>query len=189
MEDPEVSKGVRIIDSTLTGPDNIESLTPPEANGSESLLDHVPMEQDQEQSQPRRSNHERIPCHRFEIEGEDFMIARDEEEPKTIQQALSSSKSKEWFEAMKEEMNLMKSNQVWDLVNLLLGRKTIGNKWVLNIKHKANGTIDRYKARLVAKGYTQQEGIDYEDTFSHVIRFTSIRLILAIVARMDLELY
>ena len=83
----------------------------------------------------------------------------------------------------------MKSNQVWDLVDLSPVHKTIGNKWVLNIKHKVDGTIDRYKARLVAKGYTQQNRIDYENTFSHVVRFASIRLILAIVARMDLELY
>ena len=83
----------------------------------------------------------------------------------------------------------MKSNRVWDLVDLPPGRKTIGNKWVLNIKHKTDGTIDRYKTRLVAKGYTQQEGIDYEETFLPVVRFALICLILAIVARMDLELY
>ena len=65
------------------------------------------------------------------------------------------------------------------------GNKTIGNKWVLNIKHKADGTIDRYKA----KSYTQQEGIDYEETFSHVVMFASIGIILAIVAWMDIELY
>ena len=69
------------------------------------------------------------------------------------------------------------------------GRKTIGNKWVLNIKHKAYGTIDRYKARLVAKSYTQQEGIDYEETILHVVMFASIGIILAIVAWMDIELY
>ena len=61
------------------------------------------------------------------------MIAHDDEEPKRIQQALSSPKAKEWFEAMKEEMNSMKSNRVWDLVDLPPGCKTIGNKWVLNI--------------------------------------------------------
>ena len=163
MEDPMVGEGVRIIDSTLTVLDNIESLTPLEASGNHNLLDHVPMEKDHDQPQPRHSNHERIPRRHFEIEGECFMIDHDEEEPKTTQHVISSSKAKEGFGAMKKEMNSMESNQVWDLVNLLPGRKTIGNKWVLNIKHKEDRTIDRYKARLVAKGYTQQEGIDYEE--------------------------
>ena len=75
------------------------------------------------------------------------------------------------------------------MVDLPPGRKTIGNKWILNIKHKAYGTIDRYKARLIAKDYTQQKGIDNEKTFSPMVRFASIRLILAIVLIIDLELY
>jgi hypothetical protein len=148
------------------------------------------MEQDHEQSQPRRSIHEPIPRRRFEIEGEAFMIApQDDEEPKTFNHALSGPKASEWIKAMEEEMESMKINQVWDLVDLPSGRRSIGNKWVLKIKRKADGSIERYKARLVAKGYTQEEGIDYEDTFSPVVRITSVRLILAIVAHMDLELY
>ena len=147
------------------------------------------MEQDHEQSQPQCSNHERIPRRRFEIKGEAFMIAHDEEDPKIIQQALFGPNAKKWFESMEEEMNSMKSNIVWDFVDLPPSRRIVGNKWVLNIKCKANGTIDRYKAQLVAKGYTQQEGIDYEETFSPMIRCASIHLILAILARMDLELY
>ena len=82
------------------------------------------------------------------------MIAHDEEEPKTIQQAFSSPNAKKWFEAMKEEMNSMKSNRVWDLIDLSPGRRIVGYKWVLNIKCKVDGTIDKYKAWLVAKGYT-----------------------------------
>ena len=110
----------------------------------------------------------------------------DDEEPKTVNEALSSPKAKEWIKIMEEEMESMNANQVWNLVDLLLRWKSIGNKWILKIKHKTDSSIERYKARLVAKGYTQEEGIDYEDTFSPVVRITSVRLILAIVSHMDL---
>jgi len=118
------------------------------------------------------------------------MIApQDDEEPKIFNHALSDPKASEWIKAMEEEMESMKINQVWDLVDLPSGRRSIGNKWVLKIKRKADGSIERYKAQLVAKGYTQEKGIDYEDTFSPVVRITSVRLILAIIAHIDLELY
>ena len=83
----------------------------------------------------------------------------------------------------------MEKNNVWELVDLPPGNKTMGNKWVLKVKRKTDGLIDRYKACLVAKGYTQREGIDYEDIFSLVVRFSIIRLILSIVAKHDLELF
>ena len=117
-----------------------------------------------------------------------MIASQDDDEPKTVQEALSSSDSDEWMKAMNDEMESARTNQVWDLVDLPLGRKKIGNIWVLKIKRKADGSIERYKAQLVAKGYTQKEGVDYEETFSPVVRFTSVRLILAIVANLNLEL-
>jgi len=83
----------------------------------------------------------------------------------------------------------IKLNQVWKLVNLLKEHKVIRNKWVLKIKWKTDESIKNHEAWLVAKGYTQQEGIDYEETFLYVVRFASIRFILAIIAIPDLELH
>ena len=75
------------------------------------------------------------------------------------------------------------------MADLPSDKNVIGNKWVLQIKWKAYGSIENYKAWLVANGYTQQEGINYEETFSPVVRFALIHLILDIVALMDLELH
>jgi hypothetical protein len=132
-----------------------ETFIPPRNSGSDILSNHTLMEQDHEQSQPRKSIRELIPHRRFKIEGEAFMIApQDDEEPKTFSYALSGPKAREWIKAMEKEMESMKINQVWDLVDLPSGRRSIGNKWVLKIKRKADGSIKCYKARLVAKGYT-----------------------------------
>ena len=75
------------------------------------------------------------------------------------------------------------------MIDLPPGRGSSGTKWILKIKRKADGSIERYKARLVAKGYTQEEGIDYEDTFLSIVKITLVRLILAIVTHMHLKLY
>ena len=93
------------------------------------------------------------------------------------------------MDVMKDELRSMDKNSMWELVDLSPGRKAIRNKWVFKVKRKADGSIDKYKARLMAKGFTQQEGIHYDETFSPVVRVASIRLILAIVSQLDLELY
>ena len=67
-------------------------------------------------------------------------------------------------------------------MDLSLGCKPLGYKWIFKRKLKADGTIDKYKAKLVIKGYRQHEGLDYFDTYSLVMRITSIRMILAIAA-------
>jgi histone deacetylase 1/2 len=81
---------------------------------------------------------------------------------------------------MDVEFEALIKNKTWHLVPPPRGRNIIDSKWVWKIKRKANGTVDRYKGRLVAKGYTQRYGIDYEDTFSPVVKAATIRLILSI---------
>jgi transposase InsO family protein len=111
-----------------------------------------------------------------------------ENDPESFSQTMSCKESELWYNAMKEEMNSMKSNGVWDLVELPIGVKAIGCKWVFKTKKDSLGNIERYKARLVAKGFTQKEGIDYTKTFSPVSKKDSLRIILALVAHFDLEL-
>ena len=86
-----------------------------------------------------------------------MIVSHDSKKPNTFDEALTLSARDFWMKAMKEEMESMKVNQVSDLIELSPNRKTIRNKWVLRIKRKVDGTIERYKARLVDKGYTQKE--------------------------------
>ena len=134
----------------------------------------------------RRSNRGNIPYRHFEIEGDALLCTANEP---SYREALSSPTKGEWMDAMKDELSSMDKNSVWELVDLPLGRNAIGNKWVLKVKSKEDRLIDKYKACLMAKGFIQQEGIGYDETFSPVVRVASIRLILAIVAQLDLELY
>ncbi|KAK1414103.1 hypothetical protein QVD17_29844 [Tagetes erecta] len=109
-----------------------------------------------------------------------------EQIPASIKQALES---KEWREAMKTEMDALNKNDTWEKCILPHGKKTVGCRWVFTIKHKPDGTIERYKARLVAKGYTQTYGIDYSETFSPVAKIDTIRVLFSIAANKEWPLH
>ncbi|TYK18103.1 Cysteine-rich RLK (receptor-like protein kinase) 8 [Cucumis melo var. makuwa] len=93
--------------------------------------------------------------------------------------------SQEWCEAMKAELEAMETNQTWSIVPLPKGKNSIGCRWVYKIKHKADGSIERYKTRLVAKGYTQQEGLDYFETFSLVVKMVTVKTLLTIAVSKE----
>ena len=85
---------------------------------------------------------------------------------------------------MIEEYQSIMKNDVWDVVPGPEGNSVVTSKWIYKIKHATNGSIEKYKARFVARGLSQKEGINYEETFAPISRYTSIRLVLALAAVM-----
>jgi hypothetical protein len=102
--------------------------------------------------------------------------------PIKVEDALQHPK---WAEAMEAEMSALQRNDTWSIVSLPSGKKPVGYKWIFNLKHRANGTIDRFKARLVAKGYTQPFGIDYQEIFTLVEKMNTIRVLLSLAANFS----
>jgi hypothetical protein len=120
------------------------------------------------------------------MESKDVAI---EDDLANFTKAMESHDAKQWLKAMHEELDSISKNEVWDLTELPTGRKPVGCKWVLRKKYKADGSLNIYKARLVAKGFTQQLGVDFVDTYSPVAKFASVRIIMVVAARQDLELH
>ena len=107
----------------------------------------------------------------------------DENQPQSYKEAMSSEHSDKWQVAIKEEYDGLIEMGTWKLVDLPKGRKPVKCRWTFVVKLDG-----RYKARLVAKGFTQVQGIDYEETFSPVARFESVRFLLSIAALNDWEI-
>jgi hypothetical protein len=129
-------------------------------------------------SEPRRSHWvSTLPSHLRDFHY--FSVFATLHEPHTFREASSNPL---WQQATKEEFDALLKIGTWDLVDFPLGKSAIGCKWVYKIKTRSDGTVDRYKARLVAKGFTQEYGIDYEETFDLVARLSSVRTLIAVSA-------
>lgn len=110
-------------------------------------------------------------------------------EPLSYDDAISSPDYLLWKQAMEEEMAALNRNHTWTLTTLPRGCSPVDCRWIYKLKHRVDGSIERYKARLVAKGFSQRPGIDYDQTFSPVVKYDSLRTILSVTAAEDLELY
>jgi hypothetical protein len=83
---------------------------------------------------------------------------------------------------MKAEISALEENNTWIVTDLPPNKHPIGCKWVYKVKHKSNGSVERYKTRLVAKGYTQCEGLNFHETFSPVAKMATVICFLALAA-------
>lgn len=101
-------------------------------------------------------------------------------DPLSVDEALLGPDSDQWRKAMEIEYDSLIKNKTWTLVDRPSNRPIISSKWLFRRKYKSNGSIERFKARFVARGFSQTEGVDYYETFSPVLKMTSLRLLLAL---------
>lgn len=103
-------------------------------------------------------------------------------EPRSHREAKSTPHWPEWEKAFEDEIKSLQENNVWNVVIRPAGRKVVGGKWVCKVKGNAIGEVERFKVKYVAKGFTQVQGLDYDEIFAPVVRFESLRMLLAISA-------
>ena len=135
--------------------------------------------------QVRRSTREHHPSTRYPTSN--YTMITKEGEPKSFQEVQFHKDKQSWLKAMHEEMNSLNKNKTYDLVELPKGKKVLKNKWVFKLK-KDGDKLVKYNVRLVVKGFNQKQEIDFDEIFSLVVKMSSIRVVLGLVASLDLEL-
>ena len=134
----------------------------------------------------RRIKRGNVPNRHFEVEGKSCAFALFVTDPTNVESAINNEV---WRRAMQEEIDAIERNGTWKLDDLPEGKKAISLKWIFKTKFNSDGTIQKHKARLVARGCIQEHGIDYEETFSPVARFETVRVILALAAQMQWTIF
>jgi hypothetical protein len=89
-----------------------------------------------------------------------------------------------WQDAMVEEHTSIMKNVVWDIVPRLEGKSVVSSKWLYKIEHAENGNIEKFKAKFLVRGFSKREGLDYEETFAPVAKYTFIRFVMSLVSFM-----
>ena len=124
----------------------------------------------------------------------DFVIAEQANlsdsttDPRTLKEALKRPDADKWYHAAAEEVQSLIENGTFRVRERLSTDKPIGARWVLRVKRKADGSIERYKGRVVAKGYSQRPGFDYTETFAPTAKWAALRTIFATAALRDMEI-
>jgi hypothetical protein len=115
-----------------------------------------------------------------------LMSSISDAKPSSFEEA---NKLQVWKDSMLEEYRSILKNNVWDIVPRPKDKSVVSSKWIYKIKHAVDGSVENFKARFVASGFTQKEGIDYEETFAPVARYTSIQTIIALTFVLGWKLH
>ena len=145
-----------------------------------SVLSSTPISSEDTNNESRHQNEHHM-ITRFEVRIFKpclFNASTDLSIPVSVKQALQIP---HWYKAMQDEYNALIENNTWSLTELSKGPTPVGCKWIFKIKYNVDGTFQRHKARLVAKGFHQQHGFDYSETFSLVVKPSTIRIVLTVV--------
>ena len=121
--------------------------------------------------------------------GNRVTVADTSGDPTSWKEVMASTDKAKWVNAMEKEMESLHANEVRVLVEIPKDRKAVGSQWIYKTKRNANGTIERHKVRLVAQGFSQQYAQDYDETFSLVVRFESLRKVIALTIQNGLKLH
>ena len=114
-------------------------------------------------------------------------LVASSDEPSSFKRATSGENSDQWSKAIASEYESHIMNKTWSLVEYPQDTKVIGSMWRFKVKRDADGNIIKYKARLCARGDQQTNGIDYNETFAPTVRYTTLRVLLALACYHDLE--
>ena len=178
LEEEQLVNGERVHDDTAENADK-------EVQNEDRQL---PRRSERIRKPPERDN--TITCNWSEIASTRYSCAESiMEEPTTMEEALSSSAKSKWKKALDNEYSSLMAHKTWGLVKAPEGRDIIDSQWVFKVKINADGTIERHKACLVARGSMHTAGVDFEETFSPVVKYISTRTLCAIVNQLDLELH
>jgi hypothetical protein len=134
---------------------------------------------------PRQVVRERKPPGRF-CSDITMVSSIMESDPSTFEEVTGRQV---WRDAMMEEDNSIMKNDVWEIVPRLEEKLVVTSKWLYKLKYAADGGIEKYKARFVAWGFSQVEGVDYDETFAPVARYTSIRSVISIAVEMGWKIH
>ena len=116
-----------------------------------------------------------------------IVLAKDE--PNSYKDAMNSPDAAEWRPACEAKYDILMGYHTWKLIKKLPSGNIVRCWWTFRVKRDNLGAVNKFKARLIAQGFSQVKGLDYSETFSPIIKFTTIRLMIALACRYNLELH